>query len=57
MEQLLNKKKRAFQDYCKSYFMHLGVLNRKLLSQIYDMCSISLVGTWEGGGGGGGVGK
>ena len=24
MEQLLNKKKRAIQDYCQIYFMHFG---------------------------------
>ena len=55
MEQLLNlKKKKAIQDYCQSFFYAFRVLNRKLVSQNnveYDkpLCSISLVGAWEGG--------
>ena len=56
MEQLLNLKKKAIQDYCQSYAFR--VLNRKLLSQnnveySKPLCAISLVGAREGEGGGG----
>ena len=53
MEQLLNLKKKGHSRLLSKLFYAFRVLNRKLVSQNnveYDkpLCSISLVGEWEG---------
>ena len=60
MEQLLNLKKRggAFQDYCKSYFMHFGYYIGNCCPRIiWNMiCALFLwLGRGRVGGGGGGL--